>query len=484
MTDDPTTDPWTAFLRSDTLGRLRVVADPVGREAVRPWLGDDAVADYLTLAGAVDLDLHAHLAGDGPSVVFVPGVMGSLLASDLGGMWWIDARSRKHLDDLWLATDGVSDGHKAAGIRPVAVDCSYEGFLVAAANRDLAVRPVPYDWRKPLPASASRLRDAVVAEHDRNDGAPVHLVAHSMGGLLVRETLRQHPELWDVVGQVVFVATPHYGAPAITTYLHDHFGGFTLMRLLGRYITRRTFRTLGGVLDLLPAPLGVYPGTRELPAGSSGYPHPCANFDLYDAGAYRLAMSDAEKAGFQRVLDQAAGFHRTLAAWHLGLDQSLRERMAVIAGVGLRTVFATRFERGLTGERFRTEKDRRAGDPDREGDGRVPLRSAELEYVDTVRYCRGRHADLPNVPAVYEDVFRRIAGQEMLLPASAVAALGAHLGDDDAVVTPALTAAAPPATDDDPGYLDDDEPDDAALDELDRRLAAGELPEFARLRIL
>ena len=81
--------------------------------------------------------------------------------------------------------------------------------------------------------------------------------------MMVRATLLQYgAELWPKLGRIVFIATPHYGATAIAGYLKNHFWGTELMALLGLYLSRETLRSLWGVLGLLPAPLGVYPGTR------------------------------------------------------------------------------------------------------------------------------------------------------------------------------------------------------------------------------
>ena len=158
--------------------------------------------------------------------------------------------------------------------------------------------------------------------------------------------------------------------------------------------------------------------------------------------------------------------------------------MTVIAGVGMKTVFKTQFERKFFKDRLTIETSRRAEDPDRDGDGRVPLRSAELEYVDAIHYVRGKHGGLPNVKAVYEDVFRKLTGETLSLPTTPAAALAAHLGDDETDMTPALTdptlATADP---EDPGYLDFDDPDEAIVDELDQRLADGLLPEFTLNRV-
>lgn len=102
-----------------------------------------------------------------------------------------------------------------------------------------------YDWRKSVRHSANALRDTVLRLHQENGGSPVHLVAHSMGGLVVRATLLQHgAELWPRVGRMEFIATPHYGAAAIADYLKNHFWGTELMALLGLYLSRETLRSL------------------------------------------------------------------------------------------------------------------------------------------------------------------------------------------------------------------------------------------------
>jgi len=410
------------FVASDTRDRLALIRDPAAADALRAWLGDDAYAEYVTLAGRAD---DSHLGfGVAPNLVFLPGVMGSLLVSrGLSGMWWIDVQSRHHLNDLRLAPDGLSDADPGYDVAPAGLAQSYEGFLKAVLDRqDFGHVPFPYDWRKPLAASATALRDAIVSAHSGNGRKPVHLVAHSMGGLMVRTTLQSHPELWRHVGKIVFLATPHYGSPAIAGYLKNHLWGFNLLAMLGRYLDRDTFRSLWGVMGLLPAAAGVYPGTQpgdpEQTWGEGPYRHPCANFDLYQAAEWRLGLDAGREDRLQTVLDAAATSHRELYDWHVSLDQAQRDRMAVIAGVGYDTLFRVAYKKrfGFLWEHMDRVTSRRAGEPHREGDGRVPLASAKLEWVGETRYIKAEHGSLPSVPAVYNDVFRFLADQPMELP--------------------------------------------------------------------
>ena len=162
---------------------------------------------------------------------------------------------------------------------------------------------------------------------------PVHLVAHSMGGLMVRAALMDlGRELWPKLGRVVFLGTPHYGSPAIAGYLKNHLWGFELIALLGLYLSRQTLRSLWGVLGMLPAPRGIYPGTRPgdpaawRPDDSrDAYVHPCANFDIYRAEDWKLDLTPTQFAQLQKVLDGAAEFHRRMYESHQALDQTLRE---------------------------------------------------------------------------------------------------------------------------------------------------------------
>lgn len=480
------------FLTSASAARLQMIRQPAAAAELRAYLGAEVFGEYESLA---DRAGGAHLGLGTPNLIFVPGVMGSLLLSEtLGGVWWIDARTRTHIDDLRLSPDGLTDANPKYRVAPCSTDPSYEAFLSAAIEQDaFSHEGFPYDWRKPLGASAPALRDRIVKLHEANGGDPVHLVAHSMGGLVVRATLARYgDELWGKIGKVVFLATPHYGSMAIGGYLKNHLWGFDLMALLGKYLSRETFRSLWGVLNLLPAPRGIYPGTRESdPApwasGDSNdpYVHPCCNFDLYQAEAWELGLDPEPTARLQTVLDGAAKFHGDLYQAHRSLSQELRDRMLVIAGVGKKSLFRLAKEERFFGlwERMDKVTNRREGDPHRDGDGRVPVASAALEDV-TIRYVEGVHGGIPNIPSVYQDVFRWLGGKRLELPDSPEGALAQHLGAADDSVSPHLDGSARRgAESDDPGYWETDPPTAEEMAALEGRLDRGELPEFVTTRM-
>jgi pimeloyl-ACP methyl ester carboxylesterase len=486
------------FLKAPLEERARLALDENTAPFIRTFLGPPAYEEYAEIARRVRRAAEQeHLAAADKNLIFIPGVMGSQLKSEeLGGVWWIDSRTRKHLDHLRLNPEGTASADPKHQVSPFTTDPSYDPFLSAVWERDDFGHVLfPYDWRMSLTRSAARLRDEVLQTFEGNGGRKIHLVAHSMGGLLVRETLAAHPELWPKLGRIVFLGTPHYGSPAIAGYLKNHLWGWELMAVLGLFLSRPTFRSLWGVLELLPAPRGVYPGTREddrnpwpPSAPDDPYVHPCANFDLYNAEDWKLEMSAEEKAALQRVLDGAAAFHRRLYDAHRALDQELRDRMAVIAGAGIKTLFRLQYEKELFGlwERARKITSRIPDDPHRDGDGRVPVASAKLEDVGQVRYVRGEHGGLPAIPAVYKDVFRWLNEEPMQLPSTPNGALGDHLaGGELAPKAPHLAGAPLQGPDgEDPGYWRDEPFTEEQIAALEARLAAGEMPGFNRLHIL
>jgi pimeloyl-ACP methyl ester carboxylesterase len=412
-----------AFRIADWETQANLLADKETSREVEAWLGSAAFAELRQLSGG-----RSHLAGGKKNLIVVPGIMGSVLKSEgLGGIWWVDMlNARDKLNGLALAPDGLNDLDPKAEIKPCAIDITYAPLRAAIANSEHFGGSIefPYDWRKPLNASADRLRKLINDVHDNYDES-VHLVGHSMGGLMIRTTLMLHgEELWPKIGKIVFIATPHYGSPSIAGYLKNHLWGWEKLAVLGMFLSRDTFRSLWGVLSLLPAPAMIYPSTRNLEA------HPCANFDLYDAKAYKLDLDTTATLQLQRTLNAADKFHTELFNWHNNeLTPTKRRQMLQISGVGRETLI--RLEAKDKWYDWKdidkiTSRSSDGSNPHREGDGRVPLASAELEEIE-LRYIKGEHGSMQNIPAVVEEVLAWIADQPLSLPDSPKEALSGHL---------------------------------------------------------
>ena len=86
---------------------------------------------------------------------------------------------------------------------------SHISTLTNTTKPDLFV--FPYDWRQPNSSHTATLRAYLKNISDLHGGKKVNLVVHSMGGLVMRRYLLDYGA--DLVGRVVTVASPLWGAP-------------------------------------------------------------------------------------------------------------------------------------------------------------------------------------------------------------------------------------------------------------------------------
>jgi pimeloyl-ACP methyl ester carboxylesterase len=494
-----------SFLEDSHEERLRSILDEEKFTVLQAYLGHDAYQEYKVIANRIvpKLDDNHLDLNTSKNLIFIPGVMGSLLTSkSLGGVWWINALDTARINQLKLSPSGEVDDNLNYQVAPFTTDNSYIGFNSAVIEQDdFGLELFSYDWRKPINLSTNLLKDKILELYEKNGNQPIHLVAHSMGGLIIRATLMNHGNerddkdrnLWSKIGRIVFIATPHYGSPKIASYLKNHLWGFETLALLGFFLSRETFRSMWGVLSLLPAPKGIYPGTRENELkwastdSTDPYVHPCVNFDMYKVENWKLDITEAQTSELQRVLNGVLGFHQQMYESHMGLDQELRNRMAVIAGVGYNTLSRMAYKQGLSklwGD-MNKNTNRMEGDPHQDGDGSVPLASAQLEHVGAFRFIKGTHSALPNIPEVYEDVFRWLRGDLMQLPKTPHGALSSHLAaGSQTSQTPNLDDTIKSNSEtDDPGTLQFEQ-SEKDLEGLKVKLEAGQLPEFNRVRLL
>src|SRR5689334_6396071 len=95
------------FLTADTSKRLAMALDDTKRDELARLLGEKAYEELRTLATRRG---GTHLGGGPKNMIFVPGIMGTLLMNkSLAGIWWIDVRTRNYIDQLGLSPDGTKD---------------------------------------------------------------------------------------------------------------------------------------------------------------------------------------------------------------------------------------------------------------------------------------------------------------------------------------------------------------------------------------
>jgi pimeloyl-ACP methyl ester carboxylesterase len=113
----------------------------------------------------------------------------------------------------------------------------------------------PYDWRKDLRTTADLLhefiRDIVSA---RGSNPEIHLVGHSMGGLLSRTYLMKRPNERSKIKKQIFIGTPNHGAPKAYVALRDGTGLLSTGKIARNFPKDLHIlaRNLPGIYQLLP----------------------------------------------------------------------------------------------------------------------------------------------------------------------------------------------------------------------------------------
>ena len=311
------------------------------------------------------------LAQPMPRVFLLPGIMGSHLAINDNRIWL----------DLLDITVGKFDLLRPTTPNLVVAEAllaHYYGDLVKHLSTSHHVIPFPFDWRLPLFEEGERLAEAVAQSLDEceRDKQPLHLVAHSMGGLVVRAMIAAHPELWERIkghprSRFIMLGTPNNGSHVIPQVLTGRDG---LVRRLALLDTRHNLAEFITIVGQFPGLLEMMPTHGSLDLFAPEQWKELADIDAQHNETWQPpspAMLQAAKATRQR-LAQAP------------MDP---ERMLYIAGCAPATPCDLRIDATEAQPRlaFRATPC---------GDGRVPWKSGIPSGI-TAWYLDAAHGDLP-----------------------------------------------------------------------------------------
>lgn len=343
--------PYDRFARQDA-NVERWLASGEHRDDLRAFFGEP---EYRSLSA---LARRARLRGINPrlpQVLLIPGIMGSQLGVERAG-------PLPH-DIVWLDPLDIHAGRltmlRLPGRAPVVslgiVLFSYLRLKLYLQSRGFAVQAYDYDWRRPVAQLGRQLAAWLYARR----ATPTALVAHSMGGLLVRAALAQPGTAH--VRSAVLLGTPHLGSFAAVQALR---GTYAVVRKVARLDARASAESLSSqVFSSFPSLYDLLPG--EPAAGN-----------LLRAGSWPRSGPQPRA----RLLGAARRARKLLGA----LDQ----RYTLIAGVGQETVTAL----AKRGPQFVYTLTRR-------GDGTVPVASAAPPGARCL-YAPVAHSDLTRDPRV------------------------------------------------------------------------------------
>lgn len=203
------------FRRSETAqvvkrGLLRDDSDLSGFNSHRPKGAVRGKIDPVSPSDNVDMT----------GVILLPGIMGSNLAVVKG----------TKRDRIWLDKSDLMKGrgkklamNSGLKIEPAGVfDSAYEDFSDNLVRHGIHVMPMAYDWRRSLEEAALLLNELIKKRLDIST-RPLHLIAHSMGGLVASLLMRRFPVTWqrlrDGGGRLVQAGTPNLGSYVIPRIL-------------------------------------------------------------------------------------------------------------------------------------------------------------------------------------------------------------------------------------------------------------------------
>lgn len=313
------------------------------------------------------------------NVIVIHGIMGGELKVSSGGpgdLTWVNAFRifRGWLDRLRLTPDGRSEVNKKFTVIASNIMQRYYGELQLKLSENWTVKPFWFDWRKDIDLAADELNTKIRSWFGPKE--PVHIVAHSMGGMVTRTFIKLYRDRWNTMwdpgddkrspgtmgGRLVMLGTPNQGSFAIPQVITGLEGLVKMLALVDVRHSKRDlldiFNSFVGSFQMLPSPLAM----KEL--------EPLYNAETY--ARFNVSVSPQHLANARK-------HHQWLR------DEIDPKRMIYIAGYD-QTTFA--------GIADWTKLDKTQGYRlTRDGDGRVTHALGLLPGVPTY-YVKDNHGNL------------------------------------------------------------------------------------------
>ena len=317
--------------------------------------------------------------GNRPIVVLLPGIMGSNLAQQKVLIWinYIKFLGGE-LSKLDIATKNIE--------APSIVGTSY-GKLVSYLSAEYDVVTFPYDWRMPLTTSAAMFKSAI--EDLMEFKQPIKVIGHSMGGVLVRDFMVYHPDIWARLNQspgfrLIFLGSPLGGAFRIPSVL---FGEDGIMDKLSKLDVFHTKKDLVKIFARLPGILSLLPHNNE---------HDFSELSTWEAMRAGMGIQDWPLP----TLDDLIVFRRYRDKIQGALDKLDYSNAIYIAGRDRATPCGYRIDDGPAGKEL-VFLSTAEGDQSVTWESGIPL---QMIKSDSVYYVDVTHGSLANDPDIFEGV--------------------------------------------------------------------------------
>lgn len=399
----PKSNARVLFDRGADVSHFRYFANVDTRSALRDWLvvpepGALGVfralptPDEFAAALAASAASRAASAADRPVVVVLPGVMGSHLEVAGGDRVWFDP--------LDIAAGGLTKIEWGQpSVEAEELFAMFYGKVCKYLAESHRVEPFPYDWRQPLDVLAERLGE-FLDRLMKQTTQPIRLLAHSMGGLVVRATIHKRRSVIDALmardgARFVMLGTPNQGAHSM---VENVLGKGDTLRTLVRLDLKHDMQQVldivagfRGALQLLPKP-GFVDMFQGQEGGGGRYAFQSAQTWVELKAKVTDFWFGDHRAGTpaQDVLDQASWLWAADGPGTPKLPAAYEPKSVYVFGVAPNTPCGVREEvDGRGGTRLKMVGTTR-------GDGTVSWESGRIGGIGRYFYLPAAHGDLPS----------------------------------------------------------------------------------------
>jgi CHAT domain-containing protein/pimeloyl-ACP methyl ester carboxylesterase len=360
--DDGTdVDHFSYFKNAATAKMLKLALDQSG-ETLIPGFTYMTRAQAIAARGLEHGELFRNkVSGQRPIVVLLPGIMGSNLKNS-NDLLWIN---------YWnFAKGGLLKLEAPDNITAPSIVATSYSKLADFLDDTYDIVTFPYDWRLQLNECATQLNDKLteLLKYDQ----PIKIIAHSMGGVVVRDLIVTHPDTWATLNKsrdfrLVFLGSPLGGSFRIPYALFGKDPLIVKLSMLDIMHTKKelikVFSQWPGLLSLLPPDMGDTDEWEKMriALGDDDWPLPLKD-KLTEFNNYRKAIN-------QTVIDYSN------AVYIAGKDKATPCGYTIDADTGLKFLSTAEGDSNVT------------------WDSGIP---AQMIAAETVYYVNVTHGQLAN----------------------------------------------------------------------------------------
>lgn len=280
-----------------------------------------------------------NVTGKRPIVILLPGIMGSCLTRNFENIWLNYLRMLK--GDL-LLLDTANTNIKTTSI----VKTSYKK-LGDTLSQDYDVVTFAYDWRLSSKQAAASLEEKIKNLLSHNQ--PIKIVAHSLGGVVVRDFMAFHQDTWRQLNEsqgfrLLFMGTPLMGSFRIINVLmgeDDIINKLSKLDLLhSKKRLLQLFSSFPGILGLLPLTKdgvndfanGTVWANMAQALGEANWPIPKSQTGLSDFEQYRNSILHAmDGLDFSNAVYIAGQDKQTPCGYRIDVHKDNRKELVLLS---------------------------------------------------------------------------------------------------------------------------------------------------------